>query len=69
MVTGWQKIDGKWYFLNPHTPEQTWFWNAETERWEYGNGQSRPLGAMYAGEQTPDGYRVDESGAWIRETP
>lgn len=69
MVTGWQKIDGKWYFLNPHTPEQTWFWNAETERWEYRNGQSRPLGAMYAGEQTPDGYRVDESGAWIRETP
>lgn len=69
MKTGWQKIDGKWYFLNPHTPEQTWFWNDDMERWEYGNGQSRPLGSMYESEMTPDGYQVDENGEWIRETP
>jgi len=69
MLSGWQEIDGAWYFLNPHTPEQTWFWNQAAERWEYGQGKGRPSGATYRNEMTPDGYPVDDRGAWIREMP
>ena len=69
MLSGWQEIDGAWYFLNPRSTEQTWFWNQEAERWEYRQGKSRPFGAMYRNEMTPDGYPVDDRGAWIRETP
>ncbi len=28
--------------------------------------KTHPLGAMYAGEQTTDGYQVNKSGAWIK---
>ncbi|MGP1350004.1 MAG: N-acetylmuramoyl-L-alanine amidase family protein [Stomatobaculum sp.] len=69
MLLGWQEIDGKWYYLAPDNTMPTWMWNSETGRWEYSHNTGRPLGSMYAGEQTPDGYRVDENGAWIRETP
>jgi glucan-binding YG repeat protein len=27
------------------------------------------LGSLYINEMTPDGYQVDENGAWTRETP
>ena len=69
MLTGWQQIDGTWYYLNPVTPAPTWDWDASQNRWVYGNRPGRPYGSMYANEVTPDGYHVDASGAWIRETP
>ena len=69
MLTGWQEIDGVWYYLNPVTPAPTWDWDASQNRWVYGNRGGRPYGSMYANEVTPDGYHVDASGAWIRETP
>ena len=69
MLTGWQQIDGVWYYFNPETPAPTWDWNSETNRWVYANRGGRPYGSMFAGEKTPDGYHVDASGAWIRETP
>ena len=69
MMTGWQQIDGTWYYLNPVTPAPTWDWDASQNRWVYGNRPGRPYGSMYANEVTPDGYHVDASGAWIRETP
>ena len=69
MLTGWQEIDGVWYYLNPVTPAPTWDWDATQNRWVYGNRGGRPYGSMYANEVTPDGYHVDASGAWIRETP
>ncbi len=75
MAEGWYlDTDGRWYFLNPISDGTKgrmmtgWQWidgycyylNPKSSR-------SHPLGAMYAGERTPDGYQVDESGAWTDE--
>ena len=64
MHTNWSKIGGEYYFLNPTAPAQTWFFDNATGRWNHGNVNSRPLGSMYQNETTPDGYYVNESGAW-----
>lgn len=65
MQVGWQKIGGVWYYLNPVSQASTWFWNSTTGRWDYQKSTSRPLGAMYENEKTPDGYFVNASGAWV----
>ncbi len=49
MLTGWQFINGKWYYLNP--------------------SKDGTLGACQLGGVTPDGWTVDESGAWIESIP
>ncbi len=69
MHTGWNKIADVWYFLNPDNHvEPTWRFNETTQKWEYiGNATIRPLGSMYQNELTPDGYYVNESGAWVKE--
>ena len=64
MHTNWSKINGEFYFLNPTAPAQTWFFDNATGRWNFGNISSRPYGSMYQNETTPDGYHVNESGAW-----
>ena len=64
MHTGWSKIGGEYYYLNPTAPAQTWFFDNATGRWNFGDIKSRPLGSMYQNESTPDGYHVNESGAW-----
>ena len=66
MHTNWSKIGGEYYFLNPTAPAQTWFYDNTTGRWNFGDVNSRPLGSMYQNENTPDGYHVNESGAWVR---
>ena len=66
MHTNWSKIGGEYYFLNPTAPAQTWFYDNATGRWNFGDVDSRPLGSMYQNENTPDGYHVNESGAWVR---
>ena len=66
MHTNWSKIGGEYYFLNPTAPAQTWFYDNATGRWNFGDVNSRPLGSMYQNETTPDGYHVNESGAWRR---
>jgi glucan-binding YG repeat protein len=64
MQTGWQLIDGKWYYLTPSNSGPTWSYDETEKTWVYTNSQGRPLGSMYQGEKTPDGYTVDENGAW-----
>ena len=64
MHTNWSKIGGEYYFLNPTAPAQTWFYDSAAGRWNFGDVNSRPLGSMYQNENTPDGYHVNESGAW-----
>ena len=66
METGW-KLDGNcWYYLNPTTGEMVTGWVQVNGIWYYLNPVSgtKPLGAMYCNEMTPDGYFVDASGAW-----
>ena len=69
MLMGWQKIDGIWYYLTADSQQKTWTFNEGSKRWEYTNQNGRPLGSLYINEMTPDGYQVDENGAWTRETP
>ncbi|MBP3544357.1 MAG: hypothetical protein J6J86_09030 [Lachnospiraceae bacterium] len=45
MKTGWQFINGRWYYLNPNS--------------------DGTKGKMYINTITPDGYYVDETGAWV----
>lgn len=69
MLLNWQKIGGIWYYLNPESLYPTWSFNEVSKQWEYTNPSGRPLGSLYVNETTPDGYQVDETGAWTRETP
>lgn len=74
MQTGWyQDYTGKWYFLNTISNGLK---GAMLTGWQWIDGKcyyfspetgvnNYPHGAMYAGNSTPDGYLVDESGAWI----
>ena len=65
--TGWQQIDGKWYYFNPATIGITG-WSSQGLTWNFDiqKNQGIPQGAMYKNQRTPDGYLVDEQGAWIQ---
>jgi len=64
MHTDWLKDGNEFYYLNPTAQQQTWFYDNETGRWNFGHVNSRPYGSMYQNETTPDGYTVNENGAW-----
>ena len=66
MCTGWQTVGGLWYYLNPTAPMPQQVWNAQTGRREATTAGQRPYGAMYADTTTPDGSKVDASGAKIQ---
>lgn len=60
MQRGWRNIGGKFYYFTPNAGEP-WFKTGTS--WYYDeNMKTRPLGSMYAGEKTPDGFEVDENG-------
>lgn len=61
-MTGWQQIDGKWYYFNETAAGQTWFYNEELGKWLYSQNEVRPYGSMFRNEYTPDGYYVDANG-------
>lgn len=65
MAQGWRKIDGKWYYFSP-VGAGVYAYDPVRQRWTYGGGAGRPLGAMYKNEITPDGYRTDADGVWIQ---
>ncbi len=73
LMSGWIKedADGPWYYADLETGKMTVGWRQIDGIWYYFNEQSdgrgsRPYGAMFASETTPDGYLVDENGAWIQ---
>lgn len=67
MATGWQKIDGKEYFFQPVRDMGNYHFNNEQEKWLYSMNSKVPYGAMYASTTTPDGFKVDGSGAKVAE--
>lgn len=58
----WIQDGGKWYWLraNCSMAKSQWLW-IDGECYCFG-----PDGAMYENCTTPDGYKVDSTGAWIR---
>ena len=57
---------GSWYYLEPGTGIMLTGWHFINGSWYYLSETSGaiPLGAMYRSAWTPDGYLVDETGAW-----
>lgn len=63
MKTGWlQTEDGKWYFMRADGDMKTGWLRTADDKWYYLGAD----GACLMSTTTPDGYRVDENGAWIR---
>lgn len=81
MTTGWKQVEGKWYYLATDGGMQTnWVWTGENwyfmnadgsmatgwvmvnDSWYYLN-QS---GECLLNTVTPDGYRVNEKGEWVK---
>ena len=60
MQTGWLKEGEKWYYLGP-TGRMTRGWNWIDGKCYY---MDQKNGHMLAGCMTPDGYTVDNTGAW-----
>lgn len=74
IVVGWAKINGYWYYMKEQwdAPDygamlKGWVATGPSGPWYYlntGNAAGFPEGAMLTDTVTPDGYRVDGSGAW-----
>lgn len=64
MLTGWQLLDGKWYYFSTTTGamrKNYWVRSAAVStRWYYLGAD----GVMLTNATTPDGYRVDSGGAF-----
>ena len=71
MQTGWLRSNGRWYYLNPAAggPQGAMMtgWQFVDGQWYYLSPQvGGPLGACVVDTVTPDGFRVDGNGAWVR---
>lgn len=66
MKTGWLQLGDKWYYLetanSSEQGEMKTGWINVSNIWYC----LKDDGSMYANTTTPDGYRVNESGAWIQ---
>lgn len=51
MYTGWNLIDGKWYYFMPYDIIR--------------NGETIKMGTLLKNTVTPDGYNVGDDGVWI----
>lgn len=60
--SSWYQIDGIWYYFRPSGGLATSRWVETNGMWYYVDEN----GALFTGGTTPDGYRVDENGVWIR---
>lgn len=82
MKTDWQQINGKWYYLKPQGGDMQIGWLYWNQKWFYlkkdgdmATGWQQVGGKWYymttygdclLHTVTPDGYQVDENGAWIQ---
>lgn len=74
MKTGWQKVNEKWYYLNPVRPVPQLVLDKATgvvltDPVTFApittTAGQRAYGEMYRSTVTPDGYLVDDTGAWV----
>ena len=63
MAEGWKLLNGKWYYLNPVSGDMAEGWKFVNGKWYYLVPSS---GECLMNTTTPDGYKVDENGAWIQ---
>lgn len=64
--SGWLRDEafGGWFYADPDTGMRTG-WVMINGSWYYFHSEpDGKKGLMYAGQKTPDGYYVDENGAW-----
>ena len=60
MTTGWQKVDGSWYFLQKDGKMVAGAWYSIDGKSYYFNGSGKLLT-----NTTINGYKVGPDGAWI----
>lgn len=62
MKSDWQLVNGKWYYLDPVNGDMKTGWQLVRGKWYYMDSEN---GDCLINTVTPDGYRVDENGAWV----
>ncbi len=62
MVTGWNQIDGIWYFFRNSGGLAKTRWVETNGMWYYVDDN----GSLFTGGTTPDGFLVDENGVWVQ---
>ncbi len=68
MLSGWQEIDGCWYYFATYEeiPQQTWMWKVFGDsglgKWIYDQLGYRSYGSLYVNEKTSDNRIVNEIG-------
>lgn len=72
--TGWKHISDKWYFFSPVSDGTKgkmltgWQWiDGKCYFLSSAGTENYPYGSMYENGMTPDGYMVNESGAWVND--
>ena len=64
MLTGWVELPEGYYLLGDKGDMLTG-WQLSNNKWYYMDINS---GLMLSNTTTPDGYKVDASGAWVDAT-
>ena len=64
MAEDWKYIGGSWYYFMPQSGALATGWIKAGEQWYYLDKDGR----MLADTVTPDGYRLDNTVAWITES-
>lgn len=71
MVTGWYQDGGKWYYLHPKADGTRGYmytgWHQIGSNWYYFRVTAGgPKGSLVVNGTTPDGYKVNENGEWVK---
>ncbi len=64
----WIVSNNRWYYVNENGKIET-SWTETNGVWYYFSvtgSTENPEGVMLAGTTTPDGYKLDSNGAWVK---